>query len=176
MHRPSITQQAYCWKKNLFFLPNFDSNGEKLWDYQQKIYPLKVCGLRLRLTSFPGILCTCPLILLTLVFPVSASVLIWKMIIITKSCKEVRFRWHFFQYRICTHQNRHSDVNPTRDQSRRIGMMIIFFHISIIFSSGEYLQSLQWPRYCIHKYEIGTILENTKSFCPLISFHMSFSL
>ena len=49
-----------------------------------------------------------------------------------------------------------------REQSRRIGMMIIFyFHISIGFSYGEYLQSLPWPKYCIHKYDIVFILENT---------------
>ena len=47
-----------------------------------------------------------------------------------------------------------------REQSRRIGMMIIFyFHISIGFSYGEYLQSLPWPKYCIHKYDIVFILE-----------------
>ena len=54
-------------------------------------------------------------------------------------------------------------------------MIIDYFHISIIFSYGEYLQSLLWPRYCIHKYDILTILENT-SLCFLISFHMLFSL
>ena len=122
---------------------------------------IKIFWSESRLTSFPGMLCTCPLILLTLVFPVSASVLIWKMIIITKSCKEVRFRWHFFQYRICTHQNRHPDVNPTWPKSQNRDDD--YFHISIGFSYGEYLQSLLWPRYCIHKYDIVTILENTQS-------------
>ena len=135
MHRPSITQQAYCWNQNLLFLPNFDSNGEKLWDYQQKIYPLKIFGLRSRPTSFPGMLCTCPLILLTLVFPVSASVLIWKMIIITKSFKEVWFvRCHFFQCHNFTHQNRHPDVNTTWPKSQnRDDDYLLFSHICWLF-------------------------------------------
>ena len=85
-------------RKTYFFMPTFSSNGEKLWDYQQKIYQLKIWSLRWRLTSLPGMLCTCPLILLTLVFPVSASVLIWKMIIVTKSFQEVCFRCHFFRF------------------------------------------------------------------------------
>ena len=134
MHRPSITQQAYCWKKNLFVLPTFGSNGKKLWDYQQKIYPLKICGLWSFLTSFPGMLCTCPLILLTLVFPVSASVLIWKRIIITKSCKAVCFRCLFYRFQICTRQNRHSVVNPTWPKSQnRDDDFVLFSHIYYIF-------------------------------------------
>ena len=51
-----------------------------------------------------------------------------------------------------------------REQSRRIGMMIIcYFHISIGFWYGEYLQSLPWLKYCTHKYDILFLLENTHS-------------
>ena len=75
--------------------------------------------------------------------------------IITKSFKEVRsVRCHFFQYQVWIVLLTKTGIlmQIQREQSRRIGMMIIcYFHISIGFSYGEYLQSLPWLKYCTHK-------------------------